>query len=205
MFLRKIAKLLEEKIILKHKDIFNVDNYEPNVEKLKRYKESLSNMKLYDMANNLDKIIVEIESKNKDSCSKKDKKKDEIKCKGDGSISKIYKTLDIIRRYCNNIIHFYPSKNIKFNLNDSLLSGELILKNDENLDDENNIKNEDKYEKEEDNILSKKAFKGTKEKKEIQQQYFVDISKTIDYIKQIHLPNQISEGLSKLEKNIKKI
>ena len=206
VFVRKFAKLLDEKIILKHKDIFSVNNYEPNPEKLKRYKESLRNLNLYDIADKIDKIIVEIESKNKDNLSKKGKKKGEIKFQGNDSINKIHNTLDKIRRYCNNIIHFDPSKNVKFNLNDSLLSEDFNMEINDNSDNKNEIKNEKGFKNEDEDIfiIPKKTIKEDKEKDENPKEYFVPISKIIDYIAQINLPNQLSEELSKLEIDINK-
>ena len=206
VIVRKFAKLLEEKIILKHKDIFSVDNYEPNPEKLKRYKESLRNLNYDDIADKLDIIINEIESKNKGSCSKKDKKKGEIKCQGNDPLNKIHNILDKIRRYCNNIIHFDPSKNVKFNLNDSLLSEDFNMENNNNSDNKNEIKNEDGLKNKDEDlfIIPKKTLKEVKEKNENPKEYFVHISKIIDYIAQINLPNQLSEELSKLEIDINK-
>ena len=200
ILVRKFAKFLEEKIILKFKDDFRLENYEPNVEKLKRYKESLNNLKLNDIANNLDKKIVQIEKGIKVSHSKTDKKKGEIKYRGKNSIGIILKTLDMMRRYCNNIIHFDPSKDVKFNLN--VLLKHFNFENDDIYDISDN-ENTIKVETEED-IFAKHKKVIAKEKNEFPGEYFIDIAKIVNYIANINLPNELLEELLKFKKILKK-
>ena len=190
VIIRKMVKLLEERIISCFISYFDVENYTPNIDLLKKYKNSLDKYKFYDLSKKIEKeiLIREKESKKKENREKERKEKPNeekkdgilkprIKYLVNNKITKIQKTLHRIREYCNSIVHFDPSKEAIFNLDESFLE-----------EMSPNIK-----EKDNNNIIN--------ESQQINKSFFVNISKVIDYIAKGNISNNILIELSKLKED----
>ena len=67
VIIRKMVKLLEKRIISCFISYFDVENYTPNIDLLKKYKNSLNKYKFYDLSKKVEKeiLIREKESKRK--------------------------------------------------------------------------------------------------------------------------------------------
>lgn len=181
VIIRKLVKLLEEKIIYTFIQFFDVENFYPNIDIINKYKERLIKLEFEGKNEYIMKINEILEVKSNYSKKKDDEKsRPKIKYLESNKITKIQKILHKIRLLCNNVIHFAPNKEVVFNIDES------IFKDTFSKEQEESPKN------------LKSKVNETKEKKET---YFVSISKVVDYIANANLPNEVLTKLSQLKKD----
>ena len=122
VLIRKMVKLIEEKLIYNFINLFDIQNYTPLIDQLLKYKERINKLPNSKSNENIitkiDKEIIALKKQNSIS-TKNEKSKPKIKYISSNKITKIHKTLNIIRIYCNSIIHFDPNKGVDFNLDNS--------------------------------------------------------------------------------------
>ena len=217
VIIRKFAKFIEEKLILKFKDDFFLENYSPDVAILKKYKKSLEKQKLKVIADSLDKLISDIEINNKNKFDKKIPilKPSIVYSKNNTTLKNVHLTLTTIRKCCNSIIHFYPINEVKFYFNESFLQEfkfESPKKESENNNNEIDTNNSSNINSNNKNIIKSDEnafvevintnFKDSNNKQqevESQNEYFMEISKMADYISCINMPNKLYQNLKKLK------
>ena len=124
VLIRKLVKLIEEKLIYNYINYFDEENYTPKIALLIKYKERINTSLLDKNDKNIkikiDKEILNLKKKNSINI-KDEKNKPKIIYLVNNKITQIHKVLNIIRTYCNTIIHFDPNKEVEFNLDESLL------------------------------------------------------------------------------------
>ena len=127
VLIRKLVKLIEEKLIYNYINYFDEENYTPKIDLLIKYKERINTFLLDKNDKNIINIKIKIDKeilnlKKKNSINIKDEKnKPKIIYLVNNKITQIHKVLNIIRTHCNTIIHFDPNKEVEFNLDGSLL------------------------------------------------------------------------------------
>ena len=117
---RKFVKLLEEKLIFKFINYFNVKNFIPNIETLKKYRNKLDTMQFdnkYQLLNSIDGEILSLNALDSKKINS-GKNKPKIEYLNYNKITKIHKILKAIKSRCNNIIHFDPNNEVEFNLDE---------------------------------------------------------------------------------------
>ena len=124
VLIRKLVKLIEEKLIYNYINYFDEENYTPKIDLLIKYKERINTF-LFDKNDKnikikIDKEILNLKKKNSINI-KDEKNKPKIIYLVNNKITQIHKVLNIIRIHCNTIIHFDPNKEVEFNLDESLL------------------------------------------------------------------------------------
>ena len=124
VLIRKLVKLIEEKLIYNYINYFDEENYTPKIDLLIKYKERIDAFLLDKDDKNIkikiDKEILNLKKKNSINI-KDEKNKPKIIYLVNNKITQIHKVLNIIRTHCNTIIHFDPNKEVEFNLDGSLL------------------------------------------------------------------------------------
>ena len=124
VLIRKLVKLIEEKLIYNYINYFDEENYTPKIDLLIKYKERIDAFLLDKNDKNIkikiDKEILNLKKKNSINI-KDEKNKPKIIYLVNNKITQIHKVLNIIRTNCNTIIHFDPNKEVEFNLDESLL------------------------------------------------------------------------------------
>ena len=124
VLIRKLVKLIEEKLIYNYINYFDEENYTPKIDLLIKYKERINTFLLDKNDKNIkikiDKEILNLKKKNSINI-KDEKNKPKIIYLVNNKITQIHKVLNIIRTHCNTIIHFDPNKEVEFNLDGSLL------------------------------------------------------------------------------------
>ena len=124
VLIRKLVKLIEEKLIYNYINYFDEENYTPKIDLLIKYKERINTFLLDKNDKNIkikiDKEILNLKKKNSINI-KDEKNKPKIIYLVNNKITQIHKVLNIIRTHCNTIIHFDPNKEVEFNLDESLL------------------------------------------------------------------------------------
>ena len=124
VLIRKLVKLIEEKLIYNYINYFDEENYIPKIDLLIKYKERINTFLLDKDDKNIkikiDKEILNLKKKNSINI-KDEKNKPKIIYLVNNKITQIHKVLNIIRTHCNTIIHFDPNKEVEFNLDESLL------------------------------------------------------------------------------------
>ena len=124
VLIRKLVKLIEEKLIYNYINYFDEENYTPKIDLLIKYKERIDAFLLDKNDKNIkikiDKEILNLKKKNSINI-KVEKNKPKIIYLVNNKITQIHKVLNIIRTHCNTIIHFDPNKEVEFNLDGSLL------------------------------------------------------------------------------------
>ena len=182
--LRKFVKFLEEKLIFKYINNFDVKNFVPNIETMNKYRNKLDKIEFnnhYNLMTKIDQEISSIKALNLKK-NKTEKLKPRIEYSSYNKIAKIHKILHNIRIYCNNIIHFDPNQEVKFNLDESIFQNNITEKNE-------NLINFSKNE-----IINE-------EEENISKSYIVDLSKVIDYIANANIPNKLLDELTKLKES----
>ena len=128
VLIRKLIKLIEEKLIYNYINYFDEENYTPKIALLIKYKERINTFLLDKNDKNIINIKIKIDKeilnlKKKNSINIKDEKnKPKIIYLVNNKITQIHKVLNIIRIHCNTIIHFDPNKEVEFNLDESLFA-----------------------------------------------------------------------------------
>ena len=124
VLIRKLVKLIEEKLIYNYINYFDEENYTPKIDLLIKYKERINTFLLDKNDKNIkikiDKEILNLKKKNSINI-KDEKNKPKIIYLVNNKITQIHKVLNIIRTHCNTIIDFDPNKEVEFNLDESLL------------------------------------------------------------------------------------
>ena len=124
VLIRKLVKLIEEKLIYNYINYFDEENYTPKIDLLIKYKERINTFLLDKNDKNIkikiDKEILNLKKKNSINIID-EKNKPKIIYLVNNKITQIHKVLNIIRTHCNTIIHFDPNKEVEFNLDESLL------------------------------------------------------------------------------------
>lgn len=124
VLIRKLVKLIEEKLIYNYIIYFDEENYTPKIDLLIKYKERINTFLLDKDDKNIkikiDKEILNLKKKNSINI-KDEKNKPKIIYLVNNKITQIHKVLNIIRTHCNTIIHFDPNKEVEFNIDGSLL------------------------------------------------------------------------------------
>ena len=124
VLIRKLVKLIEEKLIYNYINYFDEENYTPKIALLIKYKERINTSLLDKNDKNIkikiDKEILNLKKKNSINI-KDEKNKPKIIYLVNNKITQIHKVLNIIRTHCNTIIDFDPNKEVEFNLDESLL------------------------------------------------------------------------------------
>ena len=124
VLIRKLVKLIEEKLIYNYINYFDEENYTPKIDLLIKYKERINTFLLDKNDKNIkikiDKEILNLKKKNSINIID-EKNKPKIIYLVNNKITQIHKVLNIIRTHCNTIIHFDPNKEVEFNLDGSLL------------------------------------------------------------------------------------
>lgn len=181
VIIRKLVKLLEEKLIYSFIHFFDVQNFYPSLDILIKYKEKLINLEFKEKSKYIKKIdeIMVIKSNNSNK-NKDEKIKPKLRYLTNNKITKIEKILYKIRLLCNNIIHFSPNKEVCFNL-------------DKTIFEDTNTKESKESQKNTNIIVS--------EVKENDSTYIVSISKVVDYIINANLPNEVLDKLYKLKQD----
>lgn len=181
VIIRKLVKLLEEKLIYSFIHFFDVQNFYPSLDILNKYKEKLINLEFKEKSKYIKKIdeIMVIKSNNSNK-NKDEKIKPKLRYLTNNKITKIEKILYKIRLLCNNIIHFSPNKEVCFNL-------------DKTIFEDTNTKESKESQKNTNIIVS--------EVKENDSTYIVSISKVVDYIINANLPNEVLDKLYKLKQD----
>lgn len=178
VIIRKLARLLEEKLILTYKEFFDVQNVYPKTSILTKYKDFVNKLEIEDKSEIIKKIDNLLALKPPDSKKNENEKiKPKIKYLANNNITKIERIFRTIRFYCNSIIHFKPNKEISFDLDESLFKS--IPKETEEIKDDKNIITFETEEKEE--------------------SYNVSVSTIVDYISNANIPNEILNKLSELK------
>ena len=178
VIIRKLARLLEEKLILTYKEFFDVQNVYPKTSILAKYKDFVNKLEIEDKSEIIKKIDNLLALKPPDSKKNENEKiKPKIKYLANNNITKIERIFRTIRFYCNSIIHFKPNKEISFDLDESLFKS--IPKETEEIKDDKNITTFETEEKEE--------------------SYNVSVSTIVDYISNANIPNEILNKLSELK------
>ena len=121
VIIRKLVRLLEEKLILTYKEFFDVQNVYPEIDILTKYRDLVNKLEIEGKSVIIKKIdnILALKPHN----SKKNengKIEPKIKYLVNNNITKIERVFRTIRFYCNNIIHFKPNKEISFYLDESI-------------------------------------------------------------------------------------
>ena len=178
---RKFVKLLEEKLIFKFINYFNVKNFIPNIETLKKYRNKLDTMQFdnkYQLLNSIDGKILSLNALDSKKINS-GKNKPKIEYLNYNKITKIHKILKAIKSSCNNIIHFDPNNEVEFNLDEFIF--QYVIPKDEQQSNfvDNQIINE--------------------QEQNTNKTYFVNLAKVIDYITNENIPNQLLEELTKLK------
>ena len=123
VLIRKLVKLIEEKLIYNYINYFDEENYTPNIDLLIKYKERINKFLLDKkekiIITKIDKEILNLKKQNSINI-KDEKNKPKIIYLVNNKITKIHKALNIIRSNCSTIIHFDPSKEVEFNVDESL-------------------------------------------------------------------------------------
>lgn len=178
VIIRKLARLLEEKLILTYKEFFDVQNVYPKTSILTKYKDFVNKLEIEDKSEIIKKIDNLLALKPPDSKKNENEKiKPKIKYLANNNITKIERIFRTIRFYCNSIIHFKPNKEISFDLDESLFKS--IPKETEEIKDDKNITTFETEEKEE--------------------SYNVSVPTIVDYISNANIPNEILNKLSELK------
>lgn len=178
VIIRKLARLLEEKLILTYKEFFDVQNVYPKTSILTKYKDFVNKLEIEDKSEIIKKIDNLLALKPPDSKKNENEKiKPKIKYLANNNITKIERIFRTIRFYCNSIIHFKPNKEISFDLDESLFKS--IPKETEEIKDDKNIITFETEEKEE--------------------SYNVSVSTIVDYISNANILNEILNKLSELK------
>ena len=125
VLIRKLVKLIEEKLIYNYINYFDEENYTPKIDLLIKYKERIDAFLLDKNDKNIkikiDKEILNLKKKNSINI-KDEKNKPKIIYLVNNKITQIHKVLNIIRTHCNTIINFDPNKEVEFNLDESLFA-----------------------------------------------------------------------------------
>ena len=125
VLIRKLVKLIEEKLIYNYINYFDEENYTPKIDLLIKYKERIDAFLLDKNDKNIkikiDKEILNLKKKNSINI-KDEKNKPKIIYLVNNKITQIHKVLNIIRTHCNTIIDFDPNKEVEFNLDESLFA-----------------------------------------------------------------------------------
>ena len=187
VLIRKMVKLIEEKLIYNFINLFDIQNYTPLIDQLLKYKERINKLPNSKSNENIitkiDKEIIALKKQNSIS-TKNEKSKPKIKYISSNKITKIHKTLNIIRIYCNSIIHFDPNKGVDFNLDNSFLENVNISDNNKKKETLNEI------------------YFGNNQKKINLREYYIDISKSANYIANSNISNELLDKLIKLKKDL---
>lgn len=179
---RKFVKLLEEKLIFKFINYFNVKNFIPNIETLKKYRNKLDTMQFdnkYQLLNSIDGEILSLNALDSKKINS-GKNKPKIEYLNYNKITKIHKILKAIKSRCNNIIHFDPNNEVEFNLDEFIF--QYVIPKDEQ--QSNFVDNQIVINEQEQNT---------------NKTYFVNLAKVIDYITNENIHNQLLEELTKLK------
>ena len=179
---RKFVKLLEEKLIFKFINYFNVKNFIPNIETLKKYRNKLDTMQFdnkYQLLNSIDGKILSLNALDSKKINS-GKNKPKIEYLNYNKITKIHKILKAIKSRCNNIIHFDPNNEVEFNLDEFIF--QYVIPKDEQ--QSNFVDNQIVINEQEQNT---------------NKTYFVNLAKVIDYITNENIHNQLLEELIKLK------
>jgi len=187
VLIRKMIKLIEEKLIYNFINLFDIQNYTPLIDQLLKYKERINKLPNSKSNENIitkiDKEIIALKKQNSIS-TKNEKSKPKIKYISSNKITKIHKTLNIIRIYCNSIIHFDPNKGVDFNLDNSFLENVNISDNNKKKETLNEI------------------YFGNNQKKINLREYYIGISKSANYIANSNISNELLDKLIKLKKDL---
>ena len=185
VLIRKLVKLIEEKLIYSYINYFDEENYIPKIDLLIKYKERINTFLLDKDDKNIkikiDKEILNLKKKNSINI-KDEKNKPKIIYLVNNKITQIHKVLNIIRTHCNTIIHFDPNKEVEFNLDESLLDKI----------------NTPEYTNKKKNLLNEIYF-GNKKIKNNDKNYFIEITKAANYIAYSDKSNELLDKLIKLK------